>query len=166
MLLRGRRTTFLAPILSPTCVDGFSPNSHKLACSQAEVRVIEQYTLQHHNVLHNTCTTTVSLTFTQLHKPIFSRPWKVYLVITPLRLLLQQHASPILYPLYSSSAPAKPKFCNPYFSCFRPRPAKYNPMQLLWTRYFHGILGMFSLLSIYLFVCVYFSYKTPSLLRN
>ena len=27
------------------------------------------------------CTTTISLTFTQLHKPIFSRPWKVYLVL-------------------------------------------------------------------------------------
>ena len=36
----------------------------------------------------------------------------------------------------------------------------------LWTRYFQGILGMFSLVTLYLFVCVYFSYKTPSLLRN
>ena len=36
----------------------------------------------------------------------------------------------------------------------------------LWTRYFQGILGMFLLFSLYLFVCAYFSYKTLSLLRN
>ena len=39
-------------------------------------------------------------------------------------------------------------------------------MAKLWTRYFQGISGMFSLFSLYLFVCVLFSYKILSLLRN
>ena len=45
-------------------------------------------------------------------------------------------------------------------------PLSLNFAIKLWTPYFQGILGMFSLFSLYLFVCVYFSYKTLSLLRN
>ena len=150
----------------PALLQSYSARKMKLGwLNSTHYNITDFYTIAQHGFLWSLFNFTLSY--------FFSRPWKGILGFLLFHYpqnfcykRMQQHVSSIQVEIfvilnhYSSSAPAKPKFCNPYVSCLRPWPAKYNPMQLLWTRYFQGILGMFSLFSLYLFVWVYFSYKT------
>ena len=90
-----------------------------------------------------------SLTFIQLHIMLcifFSRSWKRILGFCILHFVTKackfnsSRKFSLFFTHYSSSAPAKPKFCNPYVSCLRPwRNTILQIMNALFSGYFRNV---------------------------
>ena len=127
-----------------------------MAFTQTEVRAIEQYTLQHHNffytLLHNNAFVDLYSTPQADFQPtVKTYTWFYYSIIpktfvtTACKFNSSRKFSLFdLYPLYSSSAPAKPKFCNPYFSCLRPwRNTILQIMNAVFSGYFRNVFIVF-----------------------
>ena len=149
----------------PALLQSYSARKMKLGwLNSTHYNITDFYTIAQHGFLWSLFNFTLSY--------FFSRPWKGILGFLLFHYpqnfcykRMQQHVSSIQVEFfvilnhYSSSAPAKPKFCNPYVTFLVFVHGEIQSYKL-WTRYFQGILEMSSLFSLYLFVCVYFSYKT------
>ena len=136
--VRGRRATFLARLLSPAlpaCADG---SSAKIFPALAQVSLLTIWSqgnwtvrISISQILHY-CTTRIS------NWPLFNSTSYTHFIQLTVELGFYYSIIPkpfvttackfnssrkfsLFFTHFSSSAPAKPKFCNPYFYCLRPR---------------------------------------------
>ena len=131
----------------PALLQSYSARKMKLGwLNSTHYNITDFYTIAQHGFLWSLFNFTLSY--------FFSRPWKGILGFLLFHYpqnfcykRMQQHVSSIQVEIfvilnhYSSSAPAKPKFCNPYVSCLRPwrNTILYNFMNTVFSRYFRNI---------------------------